>query len=62
MMARRMGRPPKGEKYVELKRVTYRLPDELVKALKKAARRAKLNLSEYVEQAITERIKRDNIQ
>ena len=56
MTPRRMGRPPKGEKYVQLVRVTYRLPGELVKALKKTARRKKLSLSEYVERAITERI------
>jgi hypothetical protein len=61
MSARRMGRPPKGEKYVELVRVTYRLEPETVKALKKGARKKKLTQTEYVELAVRTLLIQDGI-
>ena len=57
-----MGRPPKGEKNrLKLKRVTYRLPQEFVEMLARAATRKNLNLSEYVELALKDRFKEDGI-
>jgi hypothetical protein len=57
-----MGRPPKGEKNrLKLKRVTYRLPQELVELLAQAAPQKNLNLSEYVELALKDRFKEDGI-
>jgi hypothetical protein len=62
MNERRMGRPPKGEKYVELIRATYRLEPGTVKALKKAARRNKLSQSAYIEIALKAQFRKDGIQ
>jgi hypothetical protein len=43
----RRGRPPKGEDYVERISVAYRFAPETVKALKKGARKKKLNQTQY---------------
>jgi hypothetical protein len=57
-----MGRPPKGEKNrLKLKRVTYRLPQEVVEMLARAAPLKNLNLSEYVELALKHRFKKDGV-
>jgi hypothetical protein len=61
MSGRRMGRPPKGEKYSEMIRVNYRLHPSTVKTLKKAARRFEITQTEYVEQALKEKFERDGI-
>jgi hypothetical protein len=60
-MAARRGRPPKGADYVQRIRVTHRLPPELVKALKKTARRKRLSQTEYVELALQTQIEKDNV-
>jgi predicted transcriptional regulator len=58
MNERRMGRPVKGEKYVALQRVTYRLQPELVKALNRAAAKEHVTKSAFVERAIRNEIER----
>lgn len=57
----RRGRPPKGEDYVERISVGYRFAPETVKVLKKAARKAKMNQTQYVEGAILERATKDGV-
>ena len=57
----RRGQPPKGEDYVERISVAYRFAPETVKVLKKAARKKKLNQTQYVESAILEQAVRDGI-
>ena len=57
-----MGRPPKREKNrLKLKRVSYRLPQELVETLARAAPQKNLNLSEYVELALKDRFKKTEV-
>ena len=61
MTERRMGRPPKGQKYVEMVRVNYRITPTVFKTLKKASKLAKLTQTAYVEQALKEKFERDGI-
>jgi uncharacterized protein (DUF1778 family) len=57
----RRGRPPKGEDYVERVSVNYRLPPDILAAIKKAARRKKLSRTQYVLSAITDQLQKDGI-
>jgi hypothetical protein len=59
-MAKR-GRPPRIGDFVERISVAYRFAPETVKALKKAARKHKITQTEFVEQAILEKVVRGGI-
>jgi hypothetical protein len=61
MTERRVGRPPKGQKHVEMIRVNYRFQPSTVKALQKVARKNKITQTEFVEQAVIEKIERSGI-
>jgi hypothetical protein len=58
---RRRGRPPIAEQYVKLVRATFRLDPEVLKTLKRSARRAKLSQSGYVELALKDRFQKDRL-
>lgn len=61
MTERRMGRPPKGQKHVEMIRVNYRFYPATVKAIEKAARKKKITQTEYVELAVLAQVEKDGI-
>ena len=56
-----MGRPPKGQKYVQLIRVHYRFASETVRALRKGARKSKSTQTQYVENAVLAQLSKDGI-
>ena len=61
MTPKRMGRPPKGQKHVKLARVNYRFAPDIVKALKKGARKKKCTETDYVELAVRTQLIQDGI-